>query len=199
MTAIIAIVDAHGFTFGADSAVSCLDGDDTTYSLDLTDEGKLFENGPMIFGYCGSTRMGQLLEYSLTIPRKKRSQTARAFMATTFIDAVRECLKKGGWAGETSGAIDDDKEHEERAGNFLVGFQRQLWLVEADYQVLSPSDSYTAIGCGSSLVKGAMYALREAKAGLTPLKEARIALRAAERYSAAVRRPFQFKQRPHDS
>lgn len=197
MTAIVALNDASGFTFGADSAVSCLDGEDTTYSLDVTDDGKLFDNGPMTVGYCGSGRMGQLLEFTLAVPKKKRSQTGLGYMATTFMDAVRDCLKKGGWAGRTSGAIDDDKEDEERGGTFIIGFEKQLYVVESDYQVLMPSAPFAAIGCGAPLALGAMYAIRESHAPLTPFQQVRLALRAAERYSAGVRRPFRYKVRKH--
>ncbi len=190
MTAIVALSNAQGFTFGADSAATC---DDGVMSQDVTDDGKLFEVGPMCFGYCGSGRLGQLLQFKLAIPKKKRTQTGLEYMSTSFIDAVRDCLKTGGFSGVTKY---DEKEGEERGGDFIVGFEKQLYVVEEDYQVLMPRLPFTSIGCGAPIALGAMYALHESGPVLTSRQIAQLALRAAERYSAGVRRPFQIKQRP---
>lgn len=193
MTAIVALNDAEGFTFGADSAMTDDAGDQ-----DITDDGKLFDNGPMTFGICGSGRMGQLLQFSLVIPKKKRkSQAGLEYMATTFVDAVRECLKNGGFAGKTSGAIADHKEGEEIGGTFVVGFEKQLYIVEENYQVMMPRKPFTAIGSGGTYAIGALYVLRKQNPMLSSRTTALLALEAAERYNAPVRRPFVIRARPH--
>ncbi|MFE2420722.1 hypothetical protein [Streptomyces hokutonensis] len=48
-------------------------------------------------------------------------------MATRFINAVRACLKEGGWARKDS--------EQEQAGVFLVGIHGRLFEVHDDRQV----------------------------------------------------------------
>lgn len=101
-------------------------------------------------------------------------------MATTVIDAVRDCLKAGGWAAE-----ENDREE---SGTFLVGVRGQLFAVHDDYQVARAADGFAAVGCGDQIALGAMYAT--ADAGMGPRRRVRTALAAAERFSAGVRAPF---------
>ncbi len=101
-------------------------------------------------------------------------------MVTTFIDAVRACLKHGGWARK-------DSEREE-GGTFLVGVRGQLFAVYDDYQVGKAADGFAAVGSGSQIALGALYAT--AGTGMKPKKRVEVALHAAERFSAGVRGPF---------
>lgn len=173
MTCIAGFVEGDTVWMGADSAgVSSSD-----YGLTVRSDGKLFRNGPMLFGFTTSFRMGQLLRHALTIPDHDPRVAAEKYMATTFIDAVRECLKSHGWAS---------KENEsEKGGTFLVGYQGRLFVVYDDYQVGEPADGIEAVGCGYQIAKGALYASRE-----TGKARVLMALMAAESYSAGVRGPF---------
>ena len=78
-----------------------------------------------MFGFTTSFRMGQLIRYALE-PPEPEGELDR-FMSTAFVDAVRACLKDGGWARR-------DNEREE-GGTFLVGVQGRLFAVHDDYQV----------------------------------------------------------------
>jgi hypothetical protein len=99
-------------------------------------------------------------------------------MVTSFVDAVRECLKVGGYA---------KKEHEvERGGVFLVGHRGRLFLVESDYQVGESLNGYEACGCAEQTIQGVFYATK----GTAPDKRMQLALCAAEHHSAGVRGPF---------
>jgi ATP-dependent protease HslVU (ClpYQ) peptidase subunit len=173
MTCIAGIVDNDGTVYiGGDSAgVAGLD-------LWIRADKKVFKNGPFIMGFTSSFRMGQLLQHSLKPPKYYGDIDIEKFMVTQFINAVRTCLKDGGFA-------EKDKEVE-RGGTFLVGFNGKLFRIEGDYQVGESACNFDACGCGQSFAMGAFYAT-EGK----PAKERVLtALEAAERFSAGVRRPF---------
>src|SRR5262249_25546320 len=129
-----------------------------------------------VFGFTDSFRMGQLIRYAFDPP----SPTERLdkFMATTFIDALRTCLKEGGYARKES--------EQESAGTFLVGVAGRPFRSGSDYQVGESVDAYDAVGSGDDLALGALYATSDRR----PKERIRIALSAAERFSAGVRRPF---------
>ncbi len=99
-------------------------------------------------------------------------------MTTTFIDAVRDCLKARGWATKS--------QDQESGGTFLVGYKGRLFTIYDDYQVGEPVDGYDAVGCGESFAKGALFASPTLKGK----KRIEVALQAAERCSAGVRGPF---------
>lgn len=60
--------------------------------------------------------------------------------------------------------------------------------MESDYQVGQAVDGYAAVGSGDSIALGALYAT--AGMGMKPRRRVKLALRAAERFSAGVRAPF---------
>lgn len=180
MTCIVGAVDKDGVVIGGDSAgVAGLD-------LTVRADEKVFTNGEFLFGFTSSFRMGQLLRYAFSPPPVPEGKDVFAYMVTDFIDAVRSCLKHGGFAS---------KENEtESGGTFLVGFRGRLFEINSDYQVGEPRDEFAAVGCGEQIAKGAMYALRyidqpsETKVS--------IAINAAERFSAGVRLPYVIKRIP---
>jgi len=148
------------------------------YALTVRADEKVFRNGPMLFGFTSSFRMGQLLRYALCIPDHDPRVDVDKFMATTFIDAVRECLKSHGWAS---------KKHEsEEGGEFLVGYRGLLFYVGSDYQIGRPLDKYHAVGCGDQVALGALFA----SGHLGGRARIEVALAAAARSSCAVYPPF---------
>lgn len=172
MTAIVGLVQAGSVYIGGDSAgVAGL-------HLTVRADAKVFRKEHYLFGFTTSFRMGQLIRYSLNLP--KPTGNLDAFMSTTFVDALRDCLKTGGWAS---------KENErEEGGTFLVGVKGSLYTIYDDYQVAKAADEFAAVGCGHQIALGALFATAEAK--LPPRRRVRSALAAAERFSAGVRGPF---------
>jgi hypothetical protein len=175
MTCIVGLVEGDRVWMGGDSAAL------TGYDLFVRAEQKIFKNGPMLMGVCGSRRMAQLLRYALTIPDHDPCVDIDKYLATTFMDAVRECLK-------THGCGEKDKDAEQAPGNsaFLVGYRGQLRAVFSDYQTHIPADVYESVGCGGQIAKGALFATDHLNGAERVLK----ALAAAERCSAGVRGPF---------
>lgn len=174
MTVIAGLVDGKRVWIGGDSAGVAAFG----LGLTVRADAKVFRNSGFLFGFTSSFRMGQLLRYSLTLPPPKGDLDA--FMCTTFVDVLRDCLKAGGWASK-------DNEREE-GGTFLVGVRGRLFTVYDDYQVASAADGYAAVGCGDQVALGALHAT--AGAGMKPRRRVLKALAAAERFSAGVRAPF---------
>lgn len=105
-------------------------------------------------------------------------QCRYAYMVTEFVDAVRDCLKKGGYAEKHNEA--------EQGGTFLVGYAGHLFEIHGDYQVAETVDGFSACGCGDMIALGALAAT----VGDPPLERLYKALQAAERFSGGVRSPF---------
>lgn len=171
MTCCVAIALADGnVCMGADSAG--ISGWDMTVRAD----SKVFFNGEFLISFTTSFRMGQLLRYTFSAPTIDGDLFN--YMVTHFVDTVRDCLKRGGYAR---------RENEvESAGSFMVGVRGRLFEINSDYQVGESQSGYAAIGCGAPYALGALYAT----AGQEPETRIRIALEAAERMSAGVRGPF---------
>lgn len=144
----------------------------------LRSDDKVFRVGEFTMGFTSSYRMGQLLRYRLTLGQPDTWDVDR-FMSTTFIDAVRECLKAGGWSSV--------KESREVGGVFLVGIAGRLYHVDSDFQVGRSLDGYDAVGCGDDLALGALHATRHVR---DPRGRVLRALEAAAHHSAGVAGPF---------
>jgi hypothetical protein len=177
MTCIASLIDDGIIYVGGDSAgVSGM-------SMEVRADTKVFLNGPYIFGFTTSFRLGNLLQYKFDPPVKTdKKQSTTHFMVNDFIDGVRACLKKGGYATEEKG--------QESAGTFIVGFNGKLFIIYDDYQVAEPLDKIAAVGCGSQIALGSLYT----SIGKPPQDRIMTSLAAAERFSAGVRSPFTLKK-----
>lgn len=174
MTCIVGLEDQGRVIIGADSASV------SGYQTTVTRLKKVFKTGPFVIGYTSSFRMGQLLQYNLHVREQYASEDDLAFMVTAFAEAVRTCLKDGGYARVESNA--------ESGGAFLVGYRGNLYRVADDFQVNSAAQGYDAVGCGDDYAMGALYACR----GVEMPAENRVlaALQAADNFSGWVCRPF---------
>lgn len=177
MTCIVGYVENGTVFIGGDSAgVAGLD-------ITIRQDTKVFKVGEFLIGYTSSFRMGQLLRFNLKLPEHREDKKdVYEYMCTDFIDAVRKCLKDGGYARKNN--------EEERGGVFLVGYKGRLFQIEGDYQVGESLVNYNAAGCGDSYAKGALYATRENSHDVDSKEKVLIALNAAAEHSAGVAAPF---------
>lgn len=175
MTCIVGLVENKTVYMGGDSAGVA------GYSLSVRADEKVFLNGPCIFGFTSSFRMGQLLRYALKIPDHDPRIEVNKYMVTIFIDSVRECLKNGGFQQTKDGV--------NVGGCFLVGYQGCLFSVESDYQIGQVHERFMAVGCGTDIALGSLYSTKSVNAR----KRVTLALEAAEQFNAGVRRPFIIK------
>lgn len=176
MTVIVGLEHEGSVFIGGDSAGVA------GYGLTVRADEKVFVNGPFIFGFTSSFRMGQLLRYSFEPPYHRSDIGDEKFLSTVFIDAVRKCFRDGGFSRKFNEV--------ESAGTFLCGYRGKLYSIEDDYQVGRSVQPYHAVGCGDQIALGAMYASFEILAEADPEYRMDIALEAAEQNSAGVRGPF---------
>lgn len=172
MTCIAGLVYNGKVYIGADSAgVSGFD-------LAIRADEKAFKIGPFVFGFTSSFRMGQLLRFSFKPPKRPGGISDYEFMCTKFINAVRKCLKNGGYS--------EVKNNQEKGGQFLVGYRGVLYMVGSDFQVGKSLDGFDAVGCGEAYAKTSLYVSRVRD----PQQRLLNALGCSEHFSAGVRGPF---------
>jgi hypothetical protein len=174
VTCIVGLVEGGVVYIGGDSAGV------SGYDLTVRADEKVFQNGPFLFGFTSSFRMGQILRFSFRPPDHDPRVDVDKFMVTTFIDAVRDCLQKGGYARKQNEV--------ESGGTFLVGYQGQLFTIYSDYQVAKSAHPFAAVGCGESYALGNLLAT--ADCDMEPKDRVFSALNAAEEFSAGVKHPF---------
>lgn len=179
MTCIVGFIEKEKVIIGGDSAgVGGL-------SIHIRRDTKVFKTGPFIMGFTSSFRMGQLLMSSkFKPPHQKRGQSDYDYMITSFIDAVKECFKNGGYSQTY-------KDGDDKGGTFLVGYKGELYIIDDDYQVGMTHDRYIAVGCGEELAEGAMFAL-EHNVEMGAIERLEIALSAAAHFSGGVAPPFNY-------
>jgi hypothetical protein len=162
---------------GADSAAT-----DGRGGQQIRRDPKLYKNDPILIGFCGSFRMGQLLGLSLTPPLPRVGQRPENYMVNELIPAIRILFKDQGYS-----RIENNVED---GGFFLVGFSGRLFKVECDFHVGESDDPYTACGSGEDIALGSLYSTRKEA---IPKQRLTKALEAAARYNAGVRPPFIFE------
>lgn len=177
MTCIVGIAAEGKVFMGADSAG--VGGWDIANRKDV----KLFKNEGLVIGCTSSFRMIQLLQYQLHPPKRHPDTDVMKYMVTDFIEAVRTCLRNGGFM---------KKEAEvEQGGCFLVGCAGRLFQVHGDFQVAERADGFDACGCGESYALGALAVM---SASGPPRERLQGALEIAAHFSAGVRGPFVFEE-----
>ena len=167
MTCIAGLIDDGKVYMGADS------GGVAGYSLRIRADHKVFVRDDFI--------MGQLLQYNLQVSPRPEGLDVFEYMVTSFVEAVRKCLKDGGFA--------EKKDEKEKAGTFLVGYAGRLFVIGNDYQVEEDLLPYNATGSGEDLALGALFS----NGHLKPKERLLQALEAAEQFNTPVRRPFVIK------
>ena len=176
MTCIVGIVDRDGVYIGGDSSGVSTE----SLALQIRADEKVFRNKDFIFGFTTSFRMGQILRYDFVPPIHPPEKSTYHYMVSNFIKGVRNSLRVGGFLCKENLV--------EKGGTFIVGYRKSLFIIESDFQVAQVVDNFTAVGCGADYAKGVLWELRDSKT--RPKEKIRRALKAAEHFSAGVRRPF---------
>lgn len=147
---------------------------------------KVFKKDDMLFGYCGSFRMGQLIRYKFVIPPKDLAIDDYEYLCTTFMDDLMKCLRDNRYATLENNVLE--------GGTFLIGYNGVIYKVEDDFQVAIATESYQVCGCGEEFAWGALYTLESSKiASKLKIKKA---LEAAVKFSGWVKPPFNIISMP---
>lgn len=180
MTVIAAIVHPGGVTMGGDSALT-----DDDFDQSLMAETKVFAKGEFLIGGSGSARGGQLMRFVFTPPKRPSKMDADQYMATIWIDELREVFKRGGHM-----YFDEKGGEESSSTNALVAYRGNLWVMYGgDLQIERLRDTYSVIGSGGNVALGALYATKDL-IDSNPKKRIELALKAACAYNAACRPPY---------
>lgn len=175
MTCIAGIEHKGKVWIGADSG-GFVDG-----TCMLHENGKIFRHGAIyLMGVSGSRRVAELLRFAFKPPRLPGKVNADAFMATRFVDEMRQTLRVGG-------VLERTNDVESFVGAVLVGVRGHgLYYVADNFSASRLLDGTAATGSGMEYALGALEATRE----LEPKERLSRALLAAERWNDSVRSPF---------
>lgn len=177
MTCIVAYKFNNEIYMGSESASIC-----NNYFKMVIAERKVFIKNNMIFGYSGSFRLGQLLQYKLSLPSigKKNIDT---YMHTNFIDSLRKCFEQNDFD-----ITNDDNDFE-----FIVGIDNKIYNVHSDLHIIQYDGMCSACGCAEDVALGSMYILNKLDPNCkkySPKTKILMALEATNQYSAGVCEPF---------
>lgn len=171
MTCIIGLKENGKVWIGADSAVS--DG----WEIRTLNENKVFKVGELLFGFAGSPRIMQIIQYHLALSQSNAYHDDRTFLVRVLVEDMRAIL-------ETYG-IDKDS-YDLGKSSCIVGYRGEIYTIYSDFQLHSVNDNLLAIGSGSSYALGAMHVLKE----LEPKKRILKALEASAYFATTVQKPF---------
>jgi ATP-dependent protease HslVU (ClpYQ) peptidase subunit len=149
MTCIAAIVDKNGV-----GHIACDSVGSNGFSRSFYSTKKIFSVGNILFGFTGSYRLGQLLQYRLDLPQATVDQNLDQYMNIHFMDSIRSTLKDHGYLH-----VEDNEESLE--GEFLVVFSGRIFTVQSDMSILESMDKFEATGSGEDYARATMNTLVE--------------------------------------
>lgn len=182
MTCIAAVIGDDGKIYmGGDSAG--INVDDTSLSLGIGRETKVWKNGGILFGACGSFRVSQVLRWHMDVPPYGSEEEAIKYITGPFIDAMRDALS-------TAGSLETWEEDsvEGMPAGVLLGYNGRVFEIWSDFGVGELIHDYGAAGCGAAIACGSLATTE--KLEIDPKQRIKMALGAAERHSAGVRGPM---------
>lgn len=150
---------------------------------------KVFIKNNMIFGFAGWLRMGQILQYDFTIPPHPNGMDDYTYLISVFIDQLMIKYEEKKYAVVSDNTI-------VVPGTFLIGYNKKIYKIEDNFQILETNRNYEAAGCGEDFALGAFWSMGRKK--IEPTKKVETALRCASEFSL-VKQPFVVLKLNHDS
>lgn len=178
MTCIVGITEGKKVWVGGDTAGTHLDNWLQQTGL----ESKVWKEGEVVIGGCGSFRIMQLLRYKMVMPAVPDDIDVTEYLVGDFADAMRTCLMEGG----ALSVWDEDSTEEMADSGYLVAVRGRIFEIYSDFGVGEFEDGFAAIGCGKQFALGSLYSTHDIKAK----ERVQLSLEAAEHFSAGVRGPF---------
>jgi len=178
MTCIVGLVKKNKVYIGGDSA-----GVNSWWDLVIRGDEKVFQKENMVFGFTTSFRMGQILRYSFKIPYHQHGIETIDYMCSIFIDELIKCFKEKGYS--------KNEDNQVPVGDFLVGYNGQLFEIHNDFQVGVNVNKMAACGCGYAYALGALEILENTvNQYVLPEEKIKRALQVSAKFSAGVHGPF---------
>ncbi len=172
MTCIAGLIDRDGKGHIASDSLGS-----NGYTKGVYKNAKIFKKGNVLFGYTSSYRMGQLLEYGLTLPERKVNQSLEEYIYMDFVESVRSLLKSSGYL-----IIDNNSEV---IGQFIVIIEGRIFKIQEDLALLEPSEPFDTCGSGEDYAKSAIDILKT-HTKLSSKKILTLAIETASKYVATV-------------
>lgn len=186
MTCIVAIVENGIPHFAGDALVVTVPSQyHSKVQQTVRREPKVFKKDGLYFGYNGSVRMGQLLQYVFVIPAYASGQDKVRYLVSHFIPALQGCFSQAKF------------QEEELDGGILLALEGELLTIGKDFSVCNTADPYAAIGQASEVALGSLHST--AQLGLPPRERLHLALKAAEHHTCVVSAPFTYLTGTGDS
>lgn len=176
MSCVVGIkdIDTEIIYIGGDSRlISSEDG-----SVRVSKIPKVFVNGNLLIGYVGSVRTGQCLFPELWTPPKPKGFKKNVF---TITESIREQL-------ENMKCSVEGKEGEEMQSNFMVAYNKTLFVIYEDFQIELVTENYCSIGIGYQYALGSLW--ETTNLGLDPIERIKRALSCSSNFHSSVCPPF---------
>ncbi len=172
MTCIVGIAQGGVVYMGADS-IGHANGQRNIVAV-----RKLIRVDEFLIGYTTSFRMGQILQYHLSVRPQANDESDERYMVVAFTEAVRSVLRDM--------AFTEIDKNQETGGRFLVGYRGNLYEIYPDFQVSMYVSGISACGAGEHYALGAMLAMPK----LSPVVRIKRALEVAGKLSVYVAPPY---------
>lgn len=170
MSCIIGIKTQNEILIGGDSCGSTIYEDHIVSRLRR--DPKVFWNGSVLVGSCGSPRVCQCLHPNVWVPNESNIHN--------LIISMKDCLEEQGTLFSENGIDSMDSE-------LLIAYGDKLYSIQRDFQYVELYDDYMAIGSGSSYALGNLYSTQDNK---DPSLRIHSALECAEYFCPLVKQPF---------
>ncbi|EPE1232315.1 TPA: hypothetical protein NV937_000781 [Escherichia coli] len=109
--------------------------------IKLNEDGLSRTKEVMALGYTTSFRMGQLLNYNLTLPEQVAGETFSQYLVLKVIPIIRQMFKDEWGARDASQDVG--------GGQFIILHNHTIYEVQEDFSVLQPKTQITAVGSGT--------------------------------------------------
>lgn len=159
------------------------------YSYVTLNTPKVFIKNKMIFGFAGYLRMGQILQYDFSIPVHPENMDDYTYLISIFLDVLMNKYEEKKYAqiSENTSIV---------PGTFLIGYNKKIYKIEDNFQILETNRNYEATGCGEDFALGAFWVLEKKK--MDPMKKIELALDCSSNFSL-VKKPFTILKLDYDS
>lgn len=168
MTCIAGMVSYKRVILGGDASAS------DEYTISISKDPKVFVKDNFIYGFADSFKIGQLVRYNFERDRVKLIDDK--YLYTNFFPSLEKFIKRRIRKGDDN-------------FDFLIGVTGRLFHFQSDYSVIETTCGYDAIGLGSEVALGALYAM-QFDDSITSQEKINRALEASEYHNSSIRRPF---------
>lgn len=139
---------------------------------------KTHDGNEMLFGFCSSWRLGQLLRYVVKIPKHQPGMFVNEYLVSSFIPELQACLFKSHAVLNPGQGI----------GQVVVAYCGHLFTIESDFSLTHHTNGLVAVGVGTDIALGSLFTSETYM--IDPVERIEKALDAASEFNAGVCKPY---------